>query len=80
MDRKVPRSSESEDHRKEFVTSTSVGSILSIVFYEAFKSIIGFIALWFFKPVWNKIVEMWNSRKQKDIEESPKVDVDSIED
>lgn len=72
MDRRVPRKTENKEHRREFISSTSFGSVFSVIFYESFKAIIGFITLWFFKPVWYKIVEKWNSRKNKDTEESPK--------
>jgi len=35
-------------------------SIVTFVATEIFKAIIGFVTLWFFRPVWDRIVEWWN--------------------
>lgn len=79
MANKVPKKVDAQTHRKDFVSASGIGSILGIAAYEALKAIVGFITLWFFRPFWSTIVEKWNLRKQKKIEESPKVDVDPAE-
>lgn len=39
-------------------------TVLGFVAAEALKSIVGFIVLWFFKPVWERLVAWWTKDKK----------------
>ena len=53
--------------------SVSTAAFLSMVIAESAKAIVGFIALYFFKPVWYWIVEHWKKRKEEDVEHDSEV-------
>lgn len=37
--------------------------ILNTILTKSIEAIIGYIAVWLFKPLWNKIVKMWNKNE-----------------
>lgn len=53
--------------------SVSTAAFLSMVVAESAKAIVGFIALYFFKPVWYWMVEHWKKRKEEDVEHDSEV-------
>lgn len=47
--------------RTQCISATvTIGSII----ISAINAIIGFIAVYFFKPVWTKIIEWWNNERK----------------
>jgi hypothetical protein len=44
------------EFKKQVLTEITLGSIIS----SAISGIIGYIAVYFFKPLWEKIVKMWD--------------------
>lgn len=50
---------------KNQVKTQSTGIIVLFVLQAILKSVIGYIALYFFKPIWDKITLWWKNRKTK---------------
>ena len=48
----------SNKFKKQVLTEITVGSILS----SAINGIVGFIAVYLFKPLWDKIVSYWKKQ------------------
>jgi hypothetical protein len=48
---------EKKVENNEKVKSQSVTFLLTYIFIQSFDAIIGFIALCFFRPIWNKIIK-----------------------
>lgn len=43
---------------KQVITEITIGSLLS----SAINGIVGFIAVYFFKPLWDKLVSYWKNK------------------
>ena len=48
-----------EDNKIQCLPAITMGGLIS----SAINGIIGFIAVYFFKPLWEKIVKWWNIKK-----------------
>jgi hypothetical protein len=46
----------------------SQGVILDTIVIKSVEAIIGYIAIWLFKPVWRKIIGLWNTKNETDSE------------
>ena len=46
--------------KKQVITEITIATIIS----SAINGIIGFLAVYFFKPVWDKIVSNWNKNEK----------------
>lgn len=54
----------SQHNGKKFKIQTipiTIGSIIA----SAISAIVGYIAVYFFKPIWNKIVAWWNNEPKR---------------
>lgn len=58
-----------EDDKKEFVNSPTFWFIVGLAVKQAFLEIIKYITIWFFAPVWSRIVDHWNSYYNADKKE-----------
>lgn len=47
-----------EDPRSQMVVNITLGSIIA----SAINGIVGFIAIYFFKPIWEKLVGKWSNK------------------
>lgn len=66
----------SQSKRRSFFPEPTLTYILGVAFEQVIKTIVSYIVLWFFRPIWDCIVKKWKSKKQKDTE----LPVDSIKD
>lgn len=53
-----------EDHKSQKIKSQGV--ILDTILIKSLEAIVGYIAIFFFKPLWNKIVELWKNKNESD--------------
>lgn len=42
----------------------SQGVILDTILIKSAEAIIGYITIWFFKPVWERIIKMWKNKDE----------------
>jgi hypothetical protein len=48
-------------NKKKFKYTVISSSVtLSLIMTKAIEAIVGFIAISLFKPIWNKITQLWN--------------------
>jgi hypothetical protein len=53
-----------EDKKEPEVKSQ--GIILDTILIKSLEAIIGYIAIFFFKPVWDKIIGLWKDKDESD--------------
>ena len=39
---------------------------MSTILGKAIEAVVAYIALWFFKPVWERLVKWWNKKDESD--------------
>lgn len=55
----MTQDSESNKVKKQSVTMTTI-------FTAAIEAVVGYIVVWFFEPIWKRIVKWWKGKDESD--------------
>lgn len=51
-----------KNEEKEEIESQSI--TMSTILGKAIEAVVAYIVLWFFKPLWDKLIEWWNKKDE----------------